>query len=693
MDQNPWAVVSVKPIQNRTENNPSDPWAVVSVKPIASFRPVPAPPNVILEQNPGKKVPFKSPEIVHKAIGFIPDVAGQTGGLLGGLALGIGGTPEAPGIGTGAGIIAGRVAGAAIGGALGKELMEHAKHKIFNEDISDSKDVGWEAGKQAIYETFGNLAGPVVRAGASKLREFETLANAPLLGTVLEKMAGHPAPVEKESIEIAGTKIPLTRSQMDKAGPLSHQATHYLGGSWLGTKITAVKRAQEQASRYILGKLSGYENFNPDVLSANWKEASIATQKMATGMYNELGQIVAPEASKEAQQLLGDPGIATILEHHTAAKTALEELAVRGMKQVEAAPQDIVKPASMLQADWDSIGKNLGFKNAKEAINNNRKVFEDIVSKFSNAEIKTVSEDPTIRHAIEARSKLTLAAKSTFNREEKKALYTARNRLDRAIDKGLTPVEAAIKHRADVLWRRKYVMDEFSNELYKSIDRKTASGEPSKIIPDAFQGIVNDMAREKPFTNEFNERVLPPTDLETLFDTPEDQKAMKSLANFLTKRYSKLGGQSGVGERIAALGLMITAAHTAYALPSDIAEGKYAEAGRNAGYLAGAYILASALADPGIGARVIKEYLSTPTGSREASALGARLLGGIAGYKLNPPNEVTPEELKKQVEDIEKEFGPISSVIYPHTAINDAGHRIGSHDGKNWFDHETGVPF
>lgn len=38
--------------------------------------------------------------------------------------------------------------------------------------------------------------------------------------------------------------------------------------------------------------------------------------------------------------------------------------------------------------------------------------------------------------------------------------------------------------------------------------------------------------------------------------------------------------------------------------------------------------------------------------------------------------------------------GPQASVEYPHTATNpDTGHKIGSHDGVNWFDHETGEAF
>jgi hypothetical protein len=40
----------------------------------------------------------------------------------------------------------------------------------------------------------------------------------------------------------------------------------------------------------------------------------------------------------------------------------------------------------------------------------------------------------------------------------------------------------------------------------------------------------------------------------------------------------------------------------------------------------------------------------------------------------------------------QRKYGQQAKVEYPYTAVNSQGHRIGSHDGQEWFDHETGAP-
>lgn len=639
--------------------------------------PVPAPPNAILEQNPGNKVPFKSPGIVRGGVDFIPSIIGQTAGAIGGIGAAALGS-SVPVAGTAAGGFIGHTVGAAAGGALGKEASSEINHLIFGDAPASGKDIGWEAAKQSMYEMGGQLAGPIIRGAASKLRAIDGVADTPVVGKVLDRLAGASVPSTKKGVEIAGVHIPETASQIHEGNRFLNQATHYIAGSWLGGKIIGVREAQEKASNFILGKLSGVANFDPLTLSKNWQDASQATRSMADGMYDAMREVPVPQTTKAAKDLLSDPELADILARNTKVRSAVENIAMRNVPEEVAATSEanITRPTSITQTDWDSIGKNLGYPDAKSAIKAIPQVFRDIVNATPEAKAAVASateaaaDHATVGDAIKARSALSHLAWDTTgdsSRAERKVLFQAAHKLDSAIDSGLTPEQLAVKRRADLLLRRHYIMQDFSNNLFEHIERGQASVEPTadshtaelsapytKIIPQAFQKMVNDLAHAStPYTKT--------TDLQAMFDKPEDAQALKNLANFLSRKYSSLAGVTGITERIAALGLLYAGARA----PVEALQDKPEKATQTIAMLSGVALLAAVLADPGLGPRAVQRYLSVPEDSKELATMGPRIIGAVAGPKIKD---------------------------WVHSAINGDGHQVVSKDGQTWYDPNTGQP-
>ena len=440
-----------------------------------------------------------------------------------------------------------------------------------------TEDAEWEALKQAGYEAGGRvisgLAGLAARPAVKKLAPW-IAAKFPKAAEALAPTYTHPA--EK----IGGETFPMTRGQMAKGpGSISGQVEHYTQGTFLGKPLRKVIAAQEDASRKVLAKLSKVDTAVPANIAGNWSQAVQVTRGMADPMYDSLRDVSAQKAATTAQDILADDTLSHSLP--SKARRALTVLG-GGTREQQAA-------------------ESLGFKSPEEAIRRNgQKVFDMALKEVGGGSA------PTVGDAIQARHALFDLAHHSSDANIRRLAGEGADSLNSAIDASLTPEQQAIKKRADLLWRRSYIMQDVSDVLQKMVEKQPSNAAP-KIEPQAFLQMVNDLAK-KDYYREGGKIIEKPTQLDMLFDKPADQKAMVDLANFMATKYKGLAGNSTMGESMGRIGIVSRAVEMGVAAPSIIlgATGHVPAGGE---LLAGLYVMVQALAHPG-GPELVMKYLN-----------------------------------------------------------------------------------
>jgi hypothetical protein len=500
----------------------------------------------------------------------------------------IGGIAGAPAGGVGA------VGGAALGGAagkaaeqLGEKFITHSKPLGTSGEAA--KDITWEGIKQGAYELGGRVIGAIG-------------------GRVVGKILGKKAPIVGKVIK--DTTIPESMGQATgKTGGFLQTTEHYISKTFLGSALKRLKSAQEDASRQILAKLSGVVGAAPAEVATNWAKAREATRAVAQPIYESFADVEAKTVAPVASNILKDQS----LKLSAKATTALEKLAANPL---------------------DDLAKGLGYADVSTAEQAEKKLgaktWNDLVAK-EKALGTTKVKPSTIADAIQARHELGDMAATAKDPNDRRLLLSAWEDLNKAIDKSLTPEQQSLKKEADRLWRRSYIMDRISRRL-----EVIGAGQDPKSAPNiasnAFTKMVNGLAKSGVGRDASGNIVKRTSELDVLFDSPEDKKAMVDLASFLSTKYQSLGSRAGVGERLAQIGLVLEALR----IPYLAATGQEKQARKEAGYLGGLYILSSVLANPG-GAKLVLEYFKAPV--NEAGPLALRLGMMVLGKGEKPKEE------------------------------------------------------
>lgn len=540
-----------------------------------------------VQLNAGQPVSVLSEESKHpyisKALGYLPAVAATATGL------------AASETGPGA------VGAAALGGIAGKALEDIGREKMgFDQPKTVGEklsDIGIEGVKQGAYELGGRALGAVG-------------------GRALAKISGIKPEVVGETI--SGVKLPETVGQAS-GKRLPQTLEHYLYASWLGKPLQAVKEDQQAAARSILAKLSKATEANPAQLAGNWERATQETRILGDKMYGALDKIPAPTVGPVAKQLLDDESLRLPGKAKDALTKALGE------------QSPAVKQADMLA---NQVAKKLGYKSWRDPgfmAQMDRLLPKDTVQSLRSLEGGTIGD------AITARSELRDLAVNSPDRNLQRLYQDAYEKMNSAIDTSLTPEQRAIKAEADKVWRRSYIQEEMTQELQK-MQFAAAPGKEAPIAVDSFVRTLNDLAH-KPLYREAGKVIERPSKLDVLFDKPEDRKAMLDLATFLKTKYTTMGGQEGISESIARIGVALEAAR----IPIAAATGRESLAVHSAITLAGLAGMAHILANLG-GAKLLAEYFrSTGAG---ATALATRIAGEAIGQKLEqlpaPRSAVSP---------------------------------------------------
>jgi hypothetical protein len=460
-------------------------------------------------------------------------------------------------------------------------------------------NLSWEGLKQALYE----LGGRSVMVGVQAAR-----------GT---------APVVGETIR--GVKLPETTGQAyGKPGGFTQTVEHYLSRTFLGGPLKAVQEAQERASRLIMAKLSFVPSADPANLARNWAEAREATKAVANPMYDSLREVPASEASTVAKGLLEDESLHLFLAPK--ARQALTALAGAGK----------AKKATEIT---EGLLKGRGYKNIDEAIAAaNAKGDLRSVRDWEALRETAGTQEGTVGGAIKARSELGDLARGTTDQNAKRLLWDAHNELNTAIDRALTPGQQAVKAEADKLWRRSYIID----DIYDNFQKMSLGQDPNqapKILVNSFVKMVNDL-REVPI----GPAGPRPSQLEALFDNPVDRKAIVDLASFLSAKYSTMGGEAGLSESIARIGVALEAG----SIPFSLMMGHPAVAATTAASMAGMYATAKVLANPGGAQALLRYFRSAPA---QQAALATRLVGTTI-EKAYPEVKVKIPTNRKEATDL-----------------------------------------
>jgi hypothetical protein len=540
----------------------------------------------------------KEKSLGEKGLEALPMVGATVGGIVGGAGGTVLGTPIAG--------APGAVAGATIGGAAGKaaeQLGEKfiTKTQPLGTSGEAAKDISWEAIKQGAYELGGRAIGAIG-------------------GRAITKALGRKAPAVGETIK--DITIPESAGQAyGKKGGIWQTAEHYISKTFLGRSLRNLQSAQEDASRKILAKLSGVADANPAEMAANWAKAREATRAIAQPVYESFGDVEGKSVAPVAAKILKNDSL------------RLSPKAVDALGKIAADPMD-------------EIAKGLGYQNVEQAVTRlGPKVWEDTSAKILEKSGGQVAKKVTIGDALQARHELGDMAAHAKDPNDRRLLFEAWGEIDKAIDKNLSPAQIELKKEADTLWRRSYLMDKVSRGLGKIESGQDPKAAP-KLAINAFTKMVNGLAKSAYGRDASGKVIKRASEMDVLFDNPSDRKAMIDLASFLSSKYSTMTGAAGLSETVARVGVALGALR----IPYLELTGQQKEARKEAGYLAGLYIMSSVLANPG-GAKLVFDYFKAP--ASEAGPIALRMADMIAGGKKEETQKGPQGSVGQTVKDAE----------------------------------------
>ena len=503
--------------------------------------------------------------VLTKTLGLIPAAAATGMGILG--------AETGPGA----------VVAAGAGGMAGKALESSVEEKLGlkspqTSGTAESSELLKEGGKQAAFEAGGRAVGAVT-------------------GRAVDALRGRTPEVVGSTI--GGVKVPETMGQSSgRSGGFTQTIEHYLSKTFLGNPLQEVKAAQQASTRQILANLSHTDDAVPGAMAQNWERATQETRITADGMYNAIGEHEAKTSAPVAAEILKDES----LRLPGKARDALSKIASDPHME---------------------IAKSLGYKSTEDA---KKAVGETVWNQLITAEAKAghVATVPTVRDALSARSELRDLASTSADRNLRRLYGQAWEKLDASINAGLTSEQKALKADADRLWRRSYIQEEITKGLTAMQNAQAPSAAPMVAV-DGFVKMVNKLAHS-PLVREGDSVVAKPSKLDILFDNPSDKQAMIQLADFLKTKYTTMGGNAGISESIARIGVALEAMR----IPGQIISGAAKSATHGGMSLAALSAMAKVMANPG-GVKLLRAYFNS--GGAAATALAAR----IAAQALDQP--------------------------------------------------------
>jgi len=194
----------------------------------------------------------------------------------------------------------------------------------------------------------------------------------------------------------------------------------------------------------------------------------------------------------------------------------------------------------------------------------------------------------------------------------------------------LTPEQRAIKQQADSLWRRSYIQERIAKNLQRMQNVQAPNAAP-QVATDAFVKMVNELAHQ-PISRAGGQVVTRPSDLEVLFDSPADRKAMVDLAHLMATKYKTLSGQGGISESIARIGVALEGLR----IPGQVATGAFKAATHGGMSLTALSAVSKVLASPG-GAKMMLDYFNSTGAAATAGAM--RIAGEALEQKLEQPKQ------------------------------------------------------
>jgi len=565
-------------------------------------------------------VPTFDPYLIHPMqlgpstlpkIGLKKETAAESLPLVGG---GVGGA-----VGSMGGPVVGAL-GAGMGGMVGEAAnLKLRKRMGLPTPTSKTKevlDVAGQGALQVLYDVvpktvYAGLARGLQASGAKFL---ETSVGKDLLAKVpstlrdwfVEKVS---KPVVGETI--GGVTMPETYGQKyGKPGGLTQTVEHYASKTFIGGPLKEVQHLQESATKEILAKLSKASDQSPEALAKNWATAVQDTRIAAEPLYKSLEQVESPLTAKASASILEDlPRISTKV------RLALQKASGVGGSEAEQYAKDLAKALGYKDFLDPALVKQLP-KEMQEQLQSSSKA--------------------TIGDAIAARSELRDLATHTTDRNEARIYRDAEQKMTDAIQKSLTPRQKLVLQQADTLWRRSYIMEEIKKSM-ETMENAYAPGS-SNVVVNPFVKMVNKLARQ-PLGRSEGKVVEFPSKMEVLFEKPEDRKAMIDLAKFLKTKYSTMGGQAGLSESIARIGVALEAIR----IPGQVLMGKEKAASMAMAGIAGIYALATQLADPG-GALLVRQYFSSSgaTATAIAARIAALTIKGKQGIQREDQNGSQP---------------------------------------------------
>jgi hypothetical protein len=549
-------------------------------------------------------------QLAEDPAGTLMPHAGMIGSTIGGLTFG--------------------VPGAVVGGALGKgaQQMYETAYGDLEEVPTPTEAIGEMALEGAIQGATEGIGRTVFSGGGALLR---------LLGPTLRKFTGSTAKAVGETATQALKRMPESVGQVrmgaDNAwADLALKLERYLGSSWVGAPLREVRRVQQQVSRDILAILSRVDErilkragvASKETLAENWDSAKVAIRLEAHPLYAQIDEVVMPQTGMAATKILDDLG-----EVITGpAKTSLRNLSKGG--------GDI----KLLESGTEEAARALGFSNLAEAYTKqpylrNSEIFETALKELQSEGL-TAPAVITGELALKALHDLgELATRLTrTDPSQGRLVWQARNRLDNAITRSLTPELKAVKAEADLLWRQSYIMDDIFENLWGAQRKQVGQAvAPPNINISSFTELIQKLAYQEavPIAGEAGKRVgRSSSKLEALFENPADRKAMVDLADFLESKTKQGAGAAGLSEAIANIGTALMA----LSVPIGVATGIVTEdpklgGGAAVGYLGFLYGLSSLLAR-GKGARSLLTYFRSPTAGGAAALARLAYETGVA---------------------------------------------------------------
>jgi hypothetical protein len=496
----------------------------------------------------------------------------------------------------------GAVGMAAVGGAAGKALESTLEEKLgFKEKqtsaTAEAAQLTTEAAKQGAYELGGRAIGA---AG----------------GKAISAIRGIKPEVVGETI--GGVKFPETLGQSSgQKGGFGQTIEHYLSKTFLGKPLQEVKAAQQASTRELLANLSHANEAVPGAMAQNWEKATQQTRIMGDTMYRQIGETETATVSPVAKKILGDESLRLPGKARDALTAAV------GSSSPE------LRKAQILA---DQTARNYGYKGWDEIVSREPQLAENFKRYLPKDVVELLEKSggkSSVADAIAARSELRDLATNATDRNLGRLYHNAWEQLDKAIDAGLTPEQRAVKAEADKLWRRSYIQEAITKKLQAWQNSAAPSAAPM-VNTDAFVKMVNQLAHE-PLVREGGQVVAKPSKMTMLFDNPSDRKAMIDLADFLKTKYSTMGGQAGISESIARIGVALEGLR----IPGQVVTRQLKAATHGGMSLAALSAMAKVMADPG-GVRMLQTYFKSSGAA--ATALATR----IAALALESPMPKQP---------------------------------------------------